>query len=87
MITKLTIKNIKDYSFVEDVTSKFGIIRIYYNNGRYKKLPYRASVEQLISVIESIKVEINYKEEKEARDILVKKELAKPLMFMGDDDE
>jgi len=86
-ITKRMRDTTKEYTFIEDVKIKAGYVHIYYDGGKFKKIAMRAEATKLIEIVDEIKVEINYKETKKERDILVNKELKKPLMFMGEDNE
>ena len=73
---------IKKYSFITKTEFKNATLRIYYEKDgklKNKHLPYRASRDQLISCIESIKNDINYYAIKEAR--------IKAGQYKVDDDE
>jgi len=50
------------------------------------RIPYRASPEQLIRLIDKIKEDIGYEEIKKYRDIQIKKELIKPMIFADIED-
>jgi hypothetical protein len=59
------------YSFIVKTEFKNAIYTIYYeHNGKIKKkrLPYRATGNQLVECVENIKKEIGYKEIKKERD-------------------
>lgn len=86
-------KNIQDdlrrYTFIEKVKLFKGYVYIYYGDGKYKKLSHRATIKRLIKIIDEIKEEIGYKETKRLRDIKVRKELKKPMIFgnVGEENE
>ena len=80
-ISKIIQDDLRRYTFVEKVEVKKAHVYIYYNNGKYKKIPYRASIRQLINTIEKIKDEIGFEEIKKKRDSIIKKEIKKPMMF------
>jgi len=82
-ISKTVQDDLRKYTFVEKIEIKKAHVFIYYDNGKYKKIPYRASIRQLINTIEKIKDEINFVENKQKRDELVKKEIKKPMMFVN----
>ena len=65
---------VKRYSFVIDTEFKNAVLHIFYEvdgNVKQKKLPYRATKEQLVRCIESIKKEIDYYAKKKERDAKV----------------
>ena len=86
-INKTTREDIARYTFIEKVDFRNLMVFIYYNGGKYKKISYRATGKQLERIINIIKEEIGYSDVKKKRDILVRKELSKPMMFIGEDDE
>ena len=76
------------YKWVRELVTKYTFITrtkffllnfyIYYEKDgveKYKRIPYRAEKEQLIRTIDKIKKDINYTEEKQKRDTIVKKEI------------
>lgn len=90
-IYKKVQDELKRYTFLTDVKYERGYVYLSYkvkNVPKTKRLPYRTSIRQLESTIDKIKKEIGYEKIKEMRDILVKKELAKPMIFanIGEDD-
>jgi len=82
-ITKQIQEDLKRYSFVEKVKWTGPHILIYYNNGKIKKIPYRSDTKRLIKVVDEIKAEIGFEEKKKLRDIQVRKEIKKPMMFVN----
>jgi len=67
----------KKYSFIKDVKLKLGVVYFYYEKDgklKNKHLPYRANRDNLINLIERIKEDINYEEEKIKRLKEIKKE-------------
>ena len=85
-LTKYVRDNITRYTFVEKVEFKNMRVIIYYDNGKTKKLSYRASAKHLIKIIDQIKEEIGFEEIKQQRDILVRKALKRdrenmPFLF------
>ena len=87
-IYKKTQEEISRYTFVTNVKYSNGYVYITYlhnNEEKTRKISYRASYKQLEDLINKIKDEIGFEETKKQRDILVKKELKKPMMFVNDD--
>jgi len=82
-ITKIIRDDLRRYTFVEKVEMKKAHVYIYYDGGKYKKIPYRASVKSLINLIEKIKDEIGFDYIKNQRDITIKNEIKKPMMFVN----
>ena len=59
---------VKKYSFIKDVKLKLGVVYFYYKKDgklKNKHLPYRANRDNLIELIEKIKIDINYEEERQ----------------------
>ena len=83
---KHVINDLIRYTFLDNVERKG--VYVYFTYGdKTKRLAYRATTAQLIAFIDKIKEEIGFKEIKETRDIRVRKELSKPMMFanVGED--
>jgi len=84
VIYKQVRDDLRRYTFVEKVELKNHYVHIYYNcNGelKYKKLAYRADTRHIQKAILAIKKEIGFEETKKERDIIIKKELKKPMIF------
>ena len=88
MLNNEVLELIKKYTFIRKITRKASIVYFhYYENDDiskkllYKKLPYRATKDQVIKMIGRIKDEIEYEEIRDFRKIEVKKEIEKPLIF------
>ena len=73
-------EDIARFTFITRTSFKHSTMHLYYNtaNGmeKHKSLPYRATRDQVLRVIETIKTEINYKEKKAIRDAKVRVALA-----------
>jgi len=83
---------LRRYTFLTEVRYERGYVYLSYKVDeviKTRRIPYRASIRQLESTIDKIKKEVGFKEMKELRDIKVRKELAKPMMFanVGEEDE
>jgi len=76
-------KDLRNYTFVDFVEMKGTTVLIHYDNGKIKKVPYRATIERLIKVVDEIKKEVGFDETKRLRDEKVKKEIKKPMMFVN----
>ena len=90
-IYKKLQEELRRYTFLTEVRYERGYVYLSYKvDGvmRIKRIPYRTSIRQLEATIDKIKKEVGFKEIKEMRDIRVRKELAKPMMFanVGEDD-
>lgn len=76
-------KDIERFSFVNRTEFKNARLYIYYTmpdkKERYKTLPYRATKEQVQRVIQNIKLDIGYEEQKRKKDELVKEGMKKKL--------
>lgn len=79
---------IMKYSFIRKITKKATTYFFHYHENDntskksvYKKLPYRATRDQVIRMINTIKDEIGYEDKQKVRKIEVKKETEKPLIF------
>ncbi len=65
MLHKTIRDLVEKYTFITKTTAYAGVIKLYYKNSdtqvvRFRKLPYRATKEQLIRTIDSIKKEIGW---------------------------
>jgi hypothetical protein len=88
MITDWVAELIGKYSFIEKSEIKGTYLLLYYRHNnlhKIKKISIRANKKQLITIIEGIKHDIGYYEEKKERDIKVResveKDKNKPLIF------
>ncbi len=62
---------IKKYSFIQTTMLRGSTLFIYYKKEgklKNKKLPFRATKQQVLACMEKIKEDINYYEEKKIRD-------------------
>lgn len=85
MIYEETVKNLKRYTFLNDVFIKIPFVYFKYNvkgKEKTKRLAIRATSEQLQRTILSIKKEIGFDLKKIERDEEVIRELKKPMMFV-----
>ena len=89
MIYKWVREEIEKYSFITGSELKKGSIYFYYEKDgkkKFKRLPLRSDGNQVIKMVERIKKDIGYKEEKQKRDILIRKQLKedeqKQMIFM-----
>ena len=85
-LTKWIRDLVASYSFVDRVEYRRGYMYVYYmseGNEKYKRLAYRATKDQLMNFIDSIKDEVGYAEIKKEHEEKIKKELKKPLIFMN----
>jgi len=89
MIKKWVREEVEKYSFITSSELKAGYVYFYYQKDgkqKYQKLSYRGTAKQIIKMVENIKQDIGYTEEKSKRDILVRQELEedkkKQMMFM-----
>ena len=80
-INKKAQDELKRYTFIDKIEMKGTNVLIYYGD-KIKKLPYRASIKRLIEIIEQIKEEIGFVEQKKRRDIIIRKQIKKPMMFV-----
>lgn len=83
-INKITQDDLRRYTFVTKVEFKNMYVYVHYKHNdeiKVKKISYRATGLQLQKFIEKIKVEIGYIEIKKQRDILIRKEINKPMIF------
>jgi hypothetical protein len=73
---KFVRDDVTKFSFVTRTTFKNGIFYIYYldknEEERYKALPYRATRDQLITALESIKQESDYFERKKKEHMIIR---------------
>jgi len=76
-------KEIKRYTFIDDIKMKGTTLLLYYNGGKIKKLPYRASIKKLQKTINEIKKEIGFEDIKKIRDKKIINEIEKPMMFVN----
>jgi len=79
---------VSNYSFIEKATIEKSYLFLYYKKEEvlfYKKISIRANRDQLIKLINKIKIDINYEDIKKERDIKIKesikKDRDKPLIF------
>jgi hypothetical protein len=80
MITKWVAKLIEKYSFIKKAEIKGVYLELSYRyeeKDRIKKVSIRANKEQLQKIIESIKHDTNYYEDKRIRDEKVKESMSK----------
>lgn len=79
-------EQIATYSFIEKVEFKNAIFHMYYKRDgtqKCKRIPYRATKEQLVRALDSIKKEIGFVEIKKKRDIEIRKKLKDSPFFFG----
>jgi len=84
--------DLERYTFIKKVEMVRSYVYLTYQVEEVEKtvrIAYRATPKQLINLVEKIKEEIGYESTKLERDILVRKELKKPMMFanIGEDNE
>ena len=80
MLNKWVQDLIKKYSFIQTTILRGSTLFIYYKKEgklKNKRLPFRATKEQVLACMERIKEDINYYEDKKERDKKVIK-LTKP---------
>ena len=61
---------LEKYSFISEVMLMNGIVMLHYKKDgkvKFKRLPFRATKDQLVTCIENIKKDINYYEDKKTR--------------------
>ena len=83
-IYKKLQEELRRYTFLTEVRYERGYVYLSYKvKGilKTKRLPYRTGYKRLESTINQIKKEVGFDSIKLERDIKVKKELAKPMMF------
>lgn len=90
MITSWVAELVSRYSFITKAELKGVYLELHYkyqDKERIKKVSVRANKDKLISIIESIKHDTNYYEEKKIRDEKVrealKKDKERPLIFVN----
>lgn len=90
MINKEVAKLLEKYTFVEKAEIKGTYLHLHYrNNDIYglKRISTRTTKKLLIEILEKLKKDIGYYEDKKIRDAKVKEALAKernkPLIFVN----
>ena len=80
MIQEWVAELVGKYSFIEKSEMKGVYLDLYYKHNnitKVKKVSIRANKRQLINILESIKHDTNYYEEKKERDAKVKESMSK----------
>ena len=89
-IYKSIQEDLRRYTFIKKVEMIRGYVYLTYEKeGKDKvvRISYRANPQNLIKLVDKIKDDFGYEELKKERDILVRKELKKPMIFknIGED--
>ncbi len=88
------------YSWIRELVEKYTFIKrtkfegmyfyIYYDKDDkelHRRIPFRASKDQLLMIINKIKKDINYHSKKQDRDYTVLASTKKPMIFVNIEDD